>query len=99
MVILRGNCHSFLDQAVLENHHLAAAFALMRNKEMNIFGSFDDNSYAEIRKLIITSVLDSDRSKHFHLLTTLKSKLGSSFPTEKYNDRQVIQIHFWFIFH
>jgi hypothetical protein len=43
-----------------------------------------------MRKLIITSVLNTDLSKHFMLLTQLKTKLGNNFPTESMEDRTLI---------
>lgn len=46
--------------------------------------------YRECRKLIIEVVLNTDMSKHFSLMTTLKTKLGNSFPTESMEDRVLI---------
>jgi len=43
-----------------------------------------------MRKLIIASVLNTDLSKHFMLLTQLKTKLGNNFPTESMEDRTLI---------
>jgi 3'5'-cyclic nucleotide phosphodiesterase len=43
-----------------------------------------------MRKLIITSVLNTDLSKHFMLLTQLKTKLGNNFPTDSMEDRTLI---------
>ncbi len=43
-----------------------------------------------MRKLIIASVLNTDMSKHFMLLTQLKTKLGNNFPTESLDDRTLI---------
>lgn len=34
------------------------------------------------RKIIIEVVLNTDLSKHFSLLTALKTKLGNDFPSE-----------------
>jgi len=43
-----------------------------------------------MRKLIIASVLNTDLSKHFMLLTQLKTKLGNNFPTDSMEDRTLI---------
>ena len=43
-----------------------------------------------MRKIIIASVLNTDLSKHFSLLTELKTKLGNNFPTESLEDRILI---------
>lgn len=46
--------------------------------------------FKEARQLIIEIVLNTDMSKHFSLMTTLKTKLGSNFPTESIKDRILI---------
>ena len=43
-----------------------------------------------MRKFIIASVLNTDMSKHFMLLTQLKTKLGNNFPTDSLDDRTLI---------
>ena len=42
------------------------------------------------RRLIIDIVLNSELSRHFGLITTLKTKLGNSFPTESLEDRTLL---------
>jgi len=44
----------------------------------------------EIRKFIISAVLSTDISKHFGILTELKTKLGNNFPTDSFEDRSLI---------
>lgn len=44
----------------------------------------------ETRRFIINSVLNTDISKHFSLLTELKTKLGNNFPTDSHEDRTLI---------
>ena len=46
--------------------------------------------YRESRRIIIEIVLNTDMSKHFSLMTTLKTKLGNSFPTDSLEDRVLI---------
>lgn len=46
--------------------------------------------YRESRKIIIEIVLNTDMSKHFSLMTTLKTKLGNNFPTDAIEDRVLI---------
>jgi hypothetical protein len=43
-----------------------------------------------MRKMIIECVLNTDLSKHFMLLTELKTKLGNDFPTDSVEDRNLI---------
>lgn len=81
----------YSDSQVLENHHLAAAFSLMlTNEENNIFENLPIEVFREVRKLIIASVLNTDLSKHFTLLTELKTKLGNNFPQDCFEDRTLI---------
>lgn len=40
--------------------------------------------------MIIETVLNTDLSKHFMLLTELKTKLGNDFPTDSVEDRTLI---------
>jgi hypothetical protein len=44
----------------------------------------------EVRSLIIESVLNTDISRHFGLITELKTKLGNNFPTDQLEDRILI---------
>jgi len=46
--------------------------------------------FKEARQLIIEIVLNTDMSKHFSLMTTLKTKLGNNFPTDAIEDRILI---------
>lgn len=43
-----------------------------------------------MRKLMIESVLNTDLSKHFMLLTELKTKLGNDFPKNTMEDKVLI---------
>ena len=89
----------YSDQSVLENHHLASAFnVILKNNEGK--SDKDDNSnimqnlpfpmFREVRRLVIEIVLNTDMSKHFSLMTTLKTKLGNNFPTDAIEDRILI---------
>ena len=46
--------------------------------------------YREVRRLITDIVLNTDMSKHFSLMTTLKTKLGNNFPTDAIEDRVLV---------
>lgn len=79
------------DISVLENHHCAAAFkVILENEENNIFENMPLETYQEVRKMIINVVINTDLSKHFSLVTELKTKLGNNFPTDSFEDRQLI---------
>lgn len=73
----------YSDQSVLENHHLAAAFQVMYNTpKCNFIENMSLDLQKEVRSLIIESVLNTDISRHFGLITELKTKLGNNFPTD-----------------
>ena len=81
----------YSDQSVLENHHLAAAFQVMfSTPKCNILENMSLEMQKEVRSLIIESVLNTDISKHFTLITELKTKLGTNFPTDSIGDRTLI---------
>jgi len=81
----------YSDSSVLENHHLAAGFAILFTyPESNIMENMAYELQQETRNLVIDTVLNSDISKHFTLMTELKTKLGNNFPTESIEDRTLI---------
>lgn len=72
----------YSDLSVLENHHLASAFTVMLAQDNNIFENLPLDIYNECRDIIIDTVLNTDLSKHFTLITEIKTKLGNNFPTD-----------------
>ena len=56
----------------------------------NIMKNLTLPMFRDSRKIIIEIVLNTDMSKHFSLMTTLKTKLGNSFPTDSIEDRVLI---------
>ena len=81
----------YSDIQVLEQHHLAAAFTvLLTNEDNNIFENLPVEVYRDMRKLMIAGILATDLSKHFTLLTELKTKLGNNFPTDSLEDKKLI---------
>ncbi|CAF3644230.1 unnamed protein product [Rotaria socialis] len=71
------------DRAVLENHHVSAAFRLMRMEEYNIVSEFTSEEYKNFRHLVIEMVLATDMSCHFTQLKTMKSLLSLPENVEK----------------
>ena len=81
----------YSDQFVLENHHLASSFnVILKNDNCNILMNLPWDMYQDVRKLVIQVVLNSDMSKHFYLMTTLKTKLGNNFPSDSFEDKVLI---------
>ena len=56
------------DQSVLENHHCACAFKILKCPETNLFSSLSPPEKKDIRKVIIASILATDMTCHFGLL-------------------------------
>jgi len=71
------------DRAVLENHHVSAAFRLMRIDDYNIVSEFTSDEYKNFRHLVIEMVLATDMSSHFTQLKTMKSLLSLPENVEK----------------
>ena len=65
------------DKSVLENHHVAAAFGLLKDDQYNIFKTFSKENYKAIREKMIAMVLSTDMSQHFTDVAQLKGRLAA----------------------
>uniref|UniRef100_UPI0037E70F4C dual specificity calcium/calmodulin-dependent 3',5'-cyclic nucleotide phosphodiesterase 1C n=1 Tax=Semicossyphus pulcher TaxID=241346 RepID=UPI0037E70F4C len=64
------------DRAVLENHHVSAAYRLLQDEdEMNIFLNLSKDDWRELRALVVEMVLATDMSCHFQQIKAMKSLL------------------------
>lgn len=68
------------DRAVLENHHISAAFRVLRDDECNVLQNLSREEYRELRTLVIDMVLATDMSFHFQQLKNMKNLLTLSDP-------------------
>lgn len=77
------------DRAVLENHHCAQAFELMRTKDFNIFQNLSRDQHSEVRETMIDMVLATDMGQHSKIVGKFKNLLenGSTFSSK--NDVRV----------
>lgn len=67
------------DVSVLENHHVAAAFKLLKVAEYDWTDALtqeDPNVYKDFRETVVQMVLGTDMRAHFEHLTKFKSKLA-----------------------
>lgn len=65
------------DRAVLENHHVSAAFRLMRDDpDSNILQNLGREELREFRTLVIDMVLATDMSYHFQQLKTMRGLIS-----------------------
>lgn len=60
------------DQSVLENHHVAQTFLLMRDESLNILGHYQPQDYRKVREIIIKMVLATDMANHAQGMNVLK---------------------------
>ncbi|KAK7881350.1 hypothetical protein WMY93_029759 [Mugilogobius chulae] len=64
------------DRAVLENHHISAAYRLLQaDDENNILCNLSKDDWRELRSLVVEMVLATDMSCHFQQIKTMKSLL------------------------
>ncbi|XP_054083716.1 dual specificity calcium/calmodulin-dependent 3',5'-cyclic nucleotide phosphodiesterase 1 isoform X3 [Zeugodacus cucurbitae] len=63
------------DRAVLENHHVSAAFRLLKEDDCNILVNLSREEFREFRTLIIDMVLATDMSFHFQQLKNMRNLL------------------------
>ena len=64
---------TYSDQSVLERHHLASSFAIMRTKGFDILAGLSSESHHAIRSIIIEVVLATDLTGHFDFIGRLKT--------------------------
>ena len=62
------------DRSVLENHHIASAFILTIQEDMDLFTHLSIDDYKRIREIIIEMVLSTDIAMHFSLLNKFRAK-------------------------
>ncbi|KAG7488299.1 hypothetical protein MATL_G00033330 [Megalops atlanticus] len=64
------------DRAVLENHHVSAAYRLLQDDdEMNILYNLSKDDWRELRTLVVEMVLATDMSCHFQQIKAMKNFL------------------------
>eukprot|EP01136_Pigoraptor_vietnamica_P030892 Opistho-1_new@90729 len=80
------------DRSVLENHHCASAFHMMKtNESLNIFSNFSKQHFKEIRETIVNLVLATDMAHHFEYVGKFKNKLsGNGFDFAERKDRALV---------
>ncbi|KAJ3152833.1 cAMP-specific 3',5'-cyclic phosphodiesterase 4D [Geranomyces variabilis] len=66
------------DKSVLENHHCASAFKIMRRSGCDFAGGMPRKDYRGLREGIVEMVLATDLAQHFSLLAMFKKKVLTS---------------------
>ncbi|KAG5461394.1 MAG: hypothetical protein BJ554DRAFT_6421, partial [Olpidium bornovanus] len=64
------------DRSVLENHHVATAFAILQQDKCNFLSHMNRTDYASFRELVIDLVLATDLTQHFSVVSSFKNKVS-----------------------
>lgn len=81
------------DRAVLENHHVSAAFRLLREDDCNVLANLSKEEFRELRTLIIDMVLATDMSYHFQQLKNMKNLLTLAEPAVDKSKALALVLH------
>ena len=66
---------TYNDDSVLENHHAATAFEVLKKKGCNIFQNMDPSEFPLFRQYVIHGILSTDIKKHFGDIKFFKERL------------------------
>lgn len=79
------------DKSILENHHLASAFAILAKEDCNFINSLSKQEFKSMREVVIEMVFATDLSQHFILLSEFKAKCTQEFnPLEVVEDKLLL---------
>ena len=81
------------DRAVLENHHISAAFRVINEDDCNVLSNLSKEEYRELRTLVIDMVLATDMSYHFQQLKNMKNLLTLAEPTVDKSKALALVLH------
>lgn len=66
------------DRSILENHHLASAFELMRNPRYNVLGSLSDEQRTVVRDTMLEMVLATDMGNHAKIFKSFQVRMSET---------------------
>ncbi|CBZ35980.1 hypothetical protein, conserved [Leishmania donovani] len=84
---LNNNFHSrtgaylatlYNDRSILENHHLACTFELLRNPRYNIFATLSDEQRLLVRETILEMVLATDMGNHARIFKNFQVRMSEA---------------------
>lgn len=81
------------DRAVLENHHISAAFRVLKEEDCNVLQNLSRDEFRELRSLIIDMVLATDMSFHFQQLKNMRNLLTLTEPTVDKSKALALVLH------
>jgi len=77
------------DQSILEHHHSASLFALLAEKELDIFSGLSKAEFQLVRKIVCSAVLGTDMALHSKHLTQMQNH-GATFDRNNLQDRELV---------
>ncbi|GAX82496.1 hypothetical protein CEUSTIGMA_g9923.t1 [Chlamydomonas eustigma] len=77
------------DSSVMENHHCALMFEILRRKDCALLDDLDKDVRKRLRKTIISAILCTDMSNHFNMTQDFR-KHDAAFDSESESDRQIL---------
>jgi len=81
------------DRAVLENHHCAQTFELMRNEKFNILSGLSTDQRKDIRETIVEMLLATDMGQHAKIVGKFKGRIEAKADFKQKDDiRLALQI-------
>ena len=69
--------YRYNDKSVLENYHAFNAFKMLQKDELNILEGLSEEQYREFRKLLVQTILATDMSNHFSIISIFESRIGT----------------------
>ncbi|GET90536.1 hypothetical protein, conserved [Leishmania tarentolae] len=84
---LNNNFHSrtgsylatlYNDRSILENHHLACTFELLRNPRYNIFATLSEEQRLLVRETVVEMVLATDMGNHARIFKNFQVRMSET---------------------
>eukprot|EP01059_Diplonema_ambulator_P006062 TRINITY_DN15837_c0_g1_i1.p1 TRINITY_DN15837_c0_g1~~TRINITY_DN15837_c0_g1_i1.p1 ORF type:complete len:672 (+),score=125.64 TRINITY_DN15837_c0_g1_i1:49-2064(+) len=66
------------DRSILENHHCACVFEMMRHPRYNILSSLNDDQKKEVRDTIVEMLLSTDMGNHAKIFSQFRRRLAEN---------------------
>jgi len=64
------------DRSVLENHHCACIFDMMRHPRYDVFGCLNDDQRKEVRDTLVEMLLSTDMGNHAKIFSQFRRRLA-----------------------
>eukprot|EP00999_Lentomonas_sp_LEN2_P000408 NODE_140_length_2141_cov_73.474181_g117_i0.p1 GENE.NODE_140_length_2141_cov_73.474181_g117_i0~~NODE_140_length_2141_cov_73.474181_g117_i0.p1 ORF type:complete len:647 (+),score=134.06 NODE_140_length_2141_cov_73.474181_g117_i0:101-2041(+) len=77
------------DRSVLENHHLAQVFDLMKTDKYNVLGTLSYDSYKDVRDTMTEMVLSTDMGNHAKIFQQFRKRLSDEPEWTKKEDQRL----------